>query len=116
MDDSQVHTEYSALRSIVVTNWEETIKMPINEPAPGKRKSQIQEYVDYYGSAGVQHIALRFVVVSMWTLLYNQVRLLPTVFRLLNMESYFVNIYEPNLPIFLRFVIILFVYHEISLL
>ena len=33
--------------------------MPINEPAPGKKKSQIQEYVDYYGSAGVQHIAIR---------------------------------------------------------
>lgn len=58
VDDSQIHTEYSALRSIVVTNWEETIKMPINEPAPGKRKSQIQEYVDYYGDSGVQHIAL----------------------------------------------------------
>lgn len=58
VDDSQIHTEYSSLRSIVVTNWDETIKMPINEPAPGKRKSQIQEYVDYYGGAGVQHIAL----------------------------------------------------------
>ncbi|RXG52593.1 4-hydroxyphenylpyruvate dioxygenase [Armadillidium vulgare] len=58
VDDSQIHTEYSSLRSIVVTNFEETIKMPINEPAPGKRKSQIQEYVDYYGGAGVQHIAL----------------------------------------------------------
>jgi len=57
VDDKQIHTEYSALRSIVVTNWDETIKMPINEPAPGKRKSQIQEYVDYYGGAGVQHIA-----------------------------------------------------------
>jgi len=56
---SQMHTEYSALRSIVVTNWEETIKMPLNEPAPGKRKSQIQEYVDYYGTPGVQHIALK---------------------------------------------------------
>lgn len=54
-----MHTEYSALRSIVMANYEETIKMPINEPAPGKRKSQIQEYVDYYGSAGVQHIAIR---------------------------------------------------------
>ena len=43
----------------MVTNYEETIKMPINEPAPGKRKSQIQEYIDYYGTAGVQHIALR---------------------------------------------------------
>ena len=41
-----------------MTNWDETVKMPINEPAPGKRKSQIQEYVDYYGGAGVQHIAL----------------------------------------------------------
>lgn len=58
MDDSQLHTEYSALRSIVMSNWEETIKIPINEPAPGKKKSQIQEYVDYYGGAGVQHIAL----------------------------------------------------------
>ncbi|VDH89841.1 4-hydroxyphenylpyruvate dioxygenase, partial [Mytilus galloprovincialis] len=59
IDDSQMHTEYSALRSIVVTNYEETIKMPINEPAPGKRKSQIQEYVDFYGGAGVQHIAMQ---------------------------------------------------------
>lgn len=59
VDDKQIHTEYSALRSIVVANWEETIKMPINEPAVGKRKSQIQEYVDYYGGSGVQHIALR---------------------------------------------------------
>ncbi|XP_018321242.1 4-hydroxyphenylpyruvate dioxygenase [Agrilus planipennis] len=58
VDDSQIHTQYSALRSIVVSNWEETIKMPINEPAKGKKKSQIQEYVDYYGGAGVQHIAL----------------------------------------------------------
>ncbi|XP_014603178.1 PREDICTED: 4-hydroxyphenylpyruvate dioxygenase isoform X2 [Polistes canadensis] len=58
VDDSQLHTQYSALRSIVMTNWEETVKMPINEPAPGKKRSQIQEYVDYYGGAGVQHIAL----------------------------------------------------------
>ncbi|KAH9515138.1 hypothetical protein Btru_019312 [Bulinus truncatus] len=59
VDDKQLSTEFSALRSIVVTNFEETIKMPINEPAPGKRRSQIQEYVDYYGGAGVQHIAMR---------------------------------------------------------
>ncbi|XP_051891510.1 4-hydroxyphenylpyruvate dioxygenase isoform X2 [Pristis pectinata] len=58
VDDKQIHTNYSSLRSIVVTNYEETIKIPINEPAAGKRKSQIQEYVDYYGGAGVQHIAL----------------------------------------------------------
>lgn len=58
VDDSQIHTEYSALRSIVVANYEETVKMPINEPANGKKKSQIQEYVDFYGGGGVQHIAL----------------------------------------------------------
>ncbi|EGI67385.1 4-hydroxyphenylpyruvate dioxygenase [Acromyrmex echinatior] len=58
VDDSQLHTEYSALRSIVMSNWEETVKMPINEPASGKKRSQIQEYVEYYGGAGVQHIAL----------------------------------------------------------
>uniref|UniRef100_A0A3B4ERA6 4-hydroxyphenylpyruvate dioxygenase n=1 Tax=Pygocentrus nattereri TaxID=42514 RepID=A0A3B4ERA6_PYGNA len=58
IDDKQIHTQYSSLRSIVVTNYEETIKMPINEPAHGKKKSQIQEYVDYNGGPGVQHIAL----------------------------------------------------------
>ena len=42
VDDTQVHTEYSSLRSIVVANYEESIKMPMNEPAPGKKKSQIQ--------------------------------------------------------------------------
>lgn len=58
VDDSVVHTEYSALRSVVMTDFDEVIKLPINEPAPGKKKSQIQEYVDYYGGSGVQHIAL----------------------------------------------------------
>lgn len=58
VDDSQIHTEFSALRSIVMTNYEETIKMPINEPAKAKKKSQIEEYVQYNGGAGVQHIAL----------------------------------------------------------
>ncbi|TPX32421.1 hypothetical protein SmJEL517_g04460 [Synchytrium microbalum] len=59
VDDSQMHTEFSALRSIVMTDYDETVKMPINEPAAGKKKSQIQEYVDYHGGAGVQHLALR---------------------------------------------------------
>lgn len=59
VDDSIIHTQFSSLRSIVVTNYEETIKMPINEPANGLKKSQIQEYCDYNGGAGVQHIALR---------------------------------------------------------
>jgi len=58
VDDSVIHTEYSSLKSIVVADYDENVKMPINEPAIGKRKSQIQEYVDFYGGPGVQHIAL----------------------------------------------------------
>jgi 4-hydroxyphenylpyruvate dioxygenase len=49
VDDSQIHSEFSSLRSIVMTDYEEKIKMPINEPAAGKRKSQIQEFVEYHG-------------------------------------------------------------------
>jgi 4-hydroxyphenylpyruvate dioxygenase len=57
-DDDQISTEYSALMSTVV--WDGgRIVMPINEPAIGRRKSQIEEYLDYYGAPGVQHIALR---------------------------------------------------------
>lgn len=59
VDDSMIHTEYSSLRSVVMADFDEVIKMPINEPAPGKRKSQIQEYVDFYGGPGVQHIAMK---------------------------------------------------------
>ena len=59
VDDKMIHTNYSSLRSIVVADFDENVKMPINEPANGLRKSQIQEYVDYYGGAGVQHIAMR---------------------------------------------------------
>lgn len=58
VDDSVMHTEYSALRSVVVADYSENVKMPINEPAKGKKKSQIQEYVEFYGGGGVQHIAL----------------------------------------------------------
>ncbi|XP_078490383.1 4-hydroxyphenylpyruvate dioxygenase-like isoform X2 [Ciona intestinalis] len=58
IDDDMMHTEYSALRSTVVTNFQETIKMPLNEPAPGKRKSQIQEYCEYNDGPGVQHIGM----------------------------------------------------------
>jgi 4-hydroxyphenylpyruvate dioxygenase len=56
-DDDQISTEYSALMSTVVWNGE-TVVMPINEPADGRRKSQIEEYLDFYRSPGVQHIAL----------------------------------------------------------
>lgn len=59
VDDKDVHTEYSALRSVVMADPSEKIKVPINEPALGKKKSQIQEFVDFYGGAGVQHIAIR---------------------------------------------------------
>lgn len=59
VDDSVIHSEYSSLKSIVVADFDEVVKMPINEPANGKRKSQIQEYVDFYAGAGVQHIAFR---------------------------------------------------------
>src|SRR5689334_14395472 len=57
--DEQIHTEYSALMSKVMTGGEGKIKFPINEPAEGKRKSQIVEYLDYFGGPGVQHIALQ---------------------------------------------------------
>jgi 4-hydroxyphenylpyruvate dioxygenase len=56
--DEDISTEYSALMSKVVWDGEGKIKLPINEPATGKRKSQIEEYLEYYGSPGVQHIAL----------------------------------------------------------
>jgi 4-hydroxyphenylpyruvate dioxygenase len=59
VDDNEICTEYSALSSIVMASPNEKIKMPINEPAPGLRKSQIEEYVEFYSGAGVQHIALR---------------------------------------------------------
>jgi len=58
-DDKVIHTEYSALMSKVMTNGNGRIKFPINEPAAGKRKSQIQEFLDYYLDEGTQHIALR---------------------------------------------------------
>ena len=58
-DDKVIHTDYSALMSKVMTNGNGRIKFPINEPASGKRKSQIQEYLDWYRSPGCQHIALR---------------------------------------------------------
>jgi 4-hydroxyphenylpyruvate dioxygenase len=57
-DDKDISTEYSALMSKVVSNGNGYIKFPINEPAKGKKKSQIEEYLDFYKSAGVQHIAI----------------------------------------------------------
>jgi 4-hydroxyphenylpyruvate dioxygenase len=57
-DDSDISTEYSALMSKVMANGNGYVKFPINEPAEGRRKSQIEEYLDFYGGPGVQHIAL----------------------------------------------------------
>lgn len=57
-DEEAIATEFSALRSTVVWNHGRVVQ-PINEPAPGRRKSQIEEFLDYYGSPGVQHVALR---------------------------------------------------------
>lgn len=57
-DDKDISTEYTALRSKVVANDSREIKFPINEPAKGLRKSQIQEYLDFHYTAGVQHIAI----------------------------------------------------------
>lgn len=57
-DDKDISTEYSALMSKVMTNGNEKIRFPINEPAEGRRKSQIEEYLDFYGGPGVQHIAM----------------------------------------------------------
>ena len=57
-DDKDISTEYSALMSKVVQNGTGRVKFPINEPAKAKRRSQIEEYIDFYGGAGVQHIAL----------------------------------------------------------
>jgi 4-hydroxyphenylpyruvate dioxygenase len=56
--DDAIATEYSALMSKVVANGSRKIKFPINEPAEGKKKSQIDEYLEFYGGPGVQHIAL----------------------------------------------------------
>jgi 4-hydroxyphenylpyruvate dioxygenase len=57
-DDKDISTEYSALMSIVMSDDSHAIKFPLNEPAAGRRKSQIDEYLDFYGGPGVQHVAL----------------------------------------------------------
>ena len=57
-DDKDISTEYSALMSKVMANGNERIKFPINEPAKGKKKSQIEEYLDFYRGPGVQHVAM----------------------------------------------------------
>lgn len=58
-DDKDISTEYTALKSKVMTDERHRVKFPINEPAHGKKKSQIEEYLDFYRGAGVQHVAIR---------------------------------------------------------
>ncbi len=57
-DDKDISTEYTALMSKVMSNGNGRIKFPINEPAEGKKRSQVEEYLDFYGGAGVQHLAV----------------------------------------------------------
>ena len=79
-NDKDISTEYSALMSKVMTNGTGRIKFPINEPAEGKRKSQIQEYLDYYNGPGVQHVALltNDIIETVKTLRENGVEFLST--------------------------------------
>jgi len=90
VDDKTIHTEYSSLRSIVVTDEKEAVKMPMNEPAPGKKKSQIQEYVEYHGGAGVQHVALntKDIITSVSQLRARGVKFLQVP------KSYYINLRE----------------------
>ena len=69
-DDKDISTEYSALMSKVMANGNERIKFPINEPAPGKKKSQVDEYLDFYRGPGVQHVAIATddIVRTVWAL------------------------------------------------
>lgn len=59
VDENQVYTQYSALKSTVMASENEVVKMPVNEPAIGLRKSQIEEFVDFNDGPGIQHIAIR---------------------------------------------------------
>jgi 4-hydroxyphenylpyruvate dioxygenase len=75
-DDDAISTEYSALMSKVLWDGNGRIKLPINEPAAGKKKSQIEEYLDFYGAPGVQHMALHTgdIVAAVAALRANGVR------------------------------------------
>jgi 4-hydroxyphenylpyruvate dioxygenase len=86
--DEAISTEYSALMSKVVTDGSGKIKFPINEPAQGKRKSQIEEYLDFYRGAGVQHIAVstRDIVKTVTELTDRGVEFLPIP------ESYYADV------------------------
>ena len=77
-DDKDISTEYSALMSVVMSDDNQIVKFPINEPAEGKKKSQIQEYLDFYQGPGCQHIALltKDIVATVSQLMANGVEFL----------------------------------------
>ncbi len=79
VDDKDISTEYSALRSVVVADQDERIKIPLYEPASAERKSQVQEFLDFYGGAGIQHIAMTStdIVATVRKLIANGVEFLP---------------------------------------
>jgi 4-hydroxyphenylpyruvate dioxygenase len=79
-DDKDISTDYTALRSKVMTDPRHRVKFPINEPAQGKKKSQIEEYLDFYRGAGVQHMAIRTddIVATVRALRDNGVEFLDT--------------------------------------
>ena len=88
--DEDISTEYSALMSKVVTDGSGRIKFPINEPAEGKRKSQIEEFLDFYRGPGVQHIAVSTtdIVATVSELVSRGVKFLPIP------ESYYAEVPE----------------------
>ena len=80
VDDKDINTNYSSLRSIVMANDNEKIKIPINEPADGLKKSQIQEFIDYYETAGIQHWAFstKDIIETVRLMRKNGIEFLPT--------------------------------------
>ena len=79
-DDKDISTEYTALRSKVMQSASGRVKMPINEPAEGLKRSQIEEYLDFYGGAGIQHVAIATddIAATVRALRANGVELLET--------------------------------------
>jgi 4-hydroxyphenylpyruvate dioxygenase len=79
-DDKDISTEFTALRSVVMTDARHGLKFPINEPAAGRKKSQIEEYLDFYAGSGVQHVAISTddIVAAVRALRANGVEFLST--------------------------------------
>lgn len=77
-DDKDISTEYTALMSKVVQGGQGRIKFPLNEPAPGRKRSQVEEFLEFYGGPGVQHIALSTddIIFTVRALRYNDVSFL----------------------------------------